>query len=171
MDDHIDHLLSLGFVPSGAASEQSVTAACGAWTETLPRAYIQFLSAFGGGDFEPGVDCQLLAPPAHAESGTWSVDGFLDLGEGHSGLRGWLQSAAGEEVLSRGYFPCAEAPGGDLYCLELGAGSVGLWNHETGEIYPAAESFERFVLRLCPQPEVNHDLSKIKLTLDPDLLS
>ena len=111
-----------------------------------------------------------MASPKHSESGSWPIDGFLDLGDSDSGIRSWLESAAGEEVLASGYFPIAEAPGGDLYCLAFENAGVAFWDHETGRFHVAAESFDDFIRRLQRQPDSAIDLSTIKLTLDPDLL-
>lgn len=148
----LNHLASLGFVPACYPGGTDPTEACADWAGRLPAAYVGFLSASGGGYFEVEVECELLAPPRHAESGSWRVDNFLDVGEGGAGIASWLETAAGEEVLASGYFPIGEAPGGDLYCVAPEGGAVALWGHETGKFHDAAVSFEDFIRRMRPNP-------------------
>ncbi len=95
---------------------------------------------------------------------------FLDLGAGETSLK-TVWSRAGD-LLSNSLVPIASAAGGDLYCLRStnATPSVAFWDHDSNRSYIVATSFTDFVARLELAPSPSVDLSKIKLTLDPDLL-
>lgn len=167
-------LRDLTFVPEGAITASEVEAIQRDLGRRLPRAYLEFLAEFGGGQFDELISCRCDVAPPDSTDGRVLISTFL-AGNGDGGIKVVTDRARSVGVPDD-LQPIADTLTGSYFCLGTRPSREGVfyWEHETGEVYRVSDSFEEMIQGLRIEedpPEDDEELSRIRMRIDPDFLS
>lgn len=137
----------------------------------FPEDYRYYLSHYGNDYVKENLE---FFPekklPASLQLESVEVDSLFGMYPDENNLEDRMQDY--ESLLSAGFIPIGDLPGGDIICMEKDGTQIYFWFHDLeGEnLFLVADSFESFVSDFRPvDPKEETNLDNIDFTLDDDL--